>query len=77
MAVDKELMERAKELLSEKESINSKLSVAKAKIAELEEELAELEPEVEKAFGTTDIDALQEKLQELVAEADELIEQIQ
>lgn len=70
-------MERAKELLSEKESINSKLSVAKAKIAELEEELAELEPEVEKAFGTTDIDALQEKLQELVAEAEELIEQIQ
>ena len=70
-------MERAKELLSEKESINSKLSVAKAKIAELEEELAELEPEVEKAFGTTDIDALQEKLQELVVEAEELIEQIQ
>lgn len=70
-------MERAKELLSEKESINSKLSVAKAKIAELEEELAELEPEVEKAFGTTDVDALQEKLQELVAEAEELIEQIQ
>lgn len=70
-------MERAKELLSEKESINSKLSVAKAKIAELEEELAELEPEVEKAFGTTDIDALQEKLQELVTEAEELIEQIQ
>lgn len=70
-------MERAKELLSEKESINSKLSVAKAKIAELEGELAELEPEVEKAFGTTDIDALQEKLQELVAEAEELIEQIQ
>lgn len=77
MAIDKELMERAKELLSEKESINSKLSVSKAKIAELEEELAELEPEVKETFGTTDVDALQEKLQEPVTEAEELIEQIQ
>ena len=58
------------------------MAVDKALMERAKELLSEKEsinskPEVEKAFGTTDIDALQEKLQELVTEAEELIEQIQ
>ena len=76
MEINKEIMDRASKILSKKDDITSKLALASNKVKELSDQLEILEPQIIESFGSSDINVLEGKLQELTKEVEALLDQI-
>jgi hypothetical protein len=76
MEINKEIMDRASKILSKKDDITSKLALASNKVKELSDQLEVLEPQIIESFGSSDINVLEGKLEELTKEVEALLDQI-
>lgn len=76
MEINKEIMNRASKILSKKDDITSKLALASNKVKELSDQLEILEPQIIESFGSSDINVLEGKLEELTKEVEALLDQI-
>lgn len=76
MEINKEIMDRASKILSKKDDITSKLALASNKVKELSDQLEVLEPQIIESFGSSDINVLEGKLEELTKEVEVLLDQI-
>jgi hypothetical protein len=76
MEINKEIMDRASKILSKKDDITSKLALASNKVKELSDQLEILEPQIIESFGSSDINVLEGKLEELTKEVEALLDQI-
>jgi hypothetical protein len=76
MEINKDIMDRASKILSKKDDITSKLALASNKVKELSDQLEVLEPQIIESFGSSDINVLEGKLEELTKEVEALLDQI-
>lgn len=76
MEINKDIMDRASKILSKKDDITSKLALASNKVKELSDQLEILEPQIIESFGSSDINVLEGKLEELTKEVEALLDQI-
>ena len=76
MEINREIMDRASKILSKKDDITSKLALASNKVKELSDQLEVLEPQIIESFGSSDINVLEGKLEELTKKVEALLDQI-
>lgn len=76
MEINKDIMDRASKILSKKDDITSKLALASNKVKELSDQIEVLEPQIIESFGSSDINVLEGKLEELTKEVEALLDQI-
>lgn len=71
------LLNRAQALLKNRDKIQAELTIAESKLIEVQDELNDIEGAILKKFGTTDIAQLKVKLQELLEQAEQSLNEIE
>ena len=71
------LLNRAQALLKNRDKIQAELTIAESKLIEVQDELNDIEGAILKKFGTTDIAQLKDKLQELLEQAEQSLNEIE
>lgn len=71
------LLNRAQALLKNRDKIQAELTIAESKLVEVQDELNDIEGAILKKFGTTDIAQLKVKLQELLEQAEQSLNEIE
>ena len=71
------LLNRAQALLKNRDRIQAELTIAESKLIEVQDELNDIEGAILKKFGTTDIAQLKDKLQELLEQAEQSLNEIE